>query len=104
MSQALTNSRVRPALLDQTILRDFPELAPAAKALAVAGSAAGGYCCGSSRESKEVEALALAMQVLSVVSETRLVAFLRRIGMRGDVKVYRLSGDKKTRDVIACGP
>lgn len=101
--QSLTNSRVRPLLLCSATMREYPELSPAAAALKGALNAAGGACCGSSREQQEVDALSLALQILSSVPIPRLISFLRQAGFRGPVKVYRKTGGKKERAVIDAG-
>lgn len=101
--QSLTNSRTRPGLLDRSLVSSFPEMAPAAKALASAMTMPGVGCCGSSREQKEVDALALALQIAATMDEPRLISFLRRLGFRGPVKVYRRAGSRKERAVVDCG-
>lgn len=102
MSQALTNSRIRPALLDSSFSKEFPEFAAAAKAL-VSSSKATGTCCGSSAATQEVEALGYAMQVVATLSDAKLKAVLRRLGLRGAVKVYRQADGKKVRREFDAG-
>ena len=100
--QSLTNSRIRPALLDPSFSKEFPEFAAASKALA-ASFKAHGTCCGSSAEAQEVEALGHALQVVATLSDDKLRAVLRRVGFRGPVKVYRQIAGRKVRPEFDAG-